>query len=132
MSPLVILFLLGTAQPPQQNCPELKYDEVTINGILRRCTFPGPNNEHFALDGDLDTYFLLEPLSEICIKDLPDNVTGAVQLVFIGNAPEMYKKLRPFLGTAITCTGTLWEAVTGHHHTSVLLHVTSCAVSNQS
>ncbi len=46
------------------------------------------------------------------------NLTN-MQLMLTG--PEQYSLLRPLLDKQVSLSGTLFAAITGHHHTPVLL-----------
>ena len=110
-----------------------KYKNTEIKGILYRQTFPGAPNYESVASGDMaETYFLLKLPHAKCVADVKggkqlqenfDSVTD-IQLVLTGQST--YNSLRLSIGKPITCTGNLFSAVTGHHHTKVLLSEATC------
>ncbi len=118
---LVLLLLL--AMPP---CVSYEPDVVVLKGTIRRHTFPGPPNYESVAKGDLvETVWLLHLTQPICVSASSDweketGVSG-LQLVF-ANSSQYDKSL---LGRKVVVTGTLYHQHTGHHHTKVLIKVSS-------
>ena len=115
------------------NAPCLAYEpsEVRLTGSLERQTFPGPPNYESVRNGDpAETYWLLKLTRPVCVtesKTAPDldskqDNINRIQLVL---TPEGYSKYKSFVGSRVEVTGTLFGAITGHHHTPVLLEVKS-------
>jgi hypothetical protein len=106
-------------------------DHVVLRGIIERASFPGPPGYTSIAKGDArETYWLLRLEQAICVDASPGEFADQahsnvrrIQLVFLEeDAP--YDKYRHLLGHKVEATGTLFGAITGHHHTDVLLTVT--------
>lgn len=124
------LLSVGCASSETAGC--LKYDPtvVTLRGTLIRRTYPGPPNYENIQKGDgKETFWLLRLDSHICVDE--DRVTPElnprqqnVRTVELVLTPEMYRHPnKSLIGKHVTATGTLFGAITGHHHTPVLLTV---------
>lgn len=108
--------------------------EVTITGALAEQTFPEqPDYEDIAKGDAAATYFFVSPPHAICVRagghdDQPaDERVERVQLVFEAEGAQgEYQRLRPLLGKAITCGGTLFHSISGHPHSAVLLSKAKC------
>ncbi len=112
-----------------KSCLEYGPSVVTLKGTLARKTFPGPPNYESIRKGDRpETYWLVELAKPICVnEDQEDKELGpaykdirAIQLVV---EPEVYKTHVELIGKYVLVTGTLFGAISGHHHTPVLLSV---------
>lgn len=118
-----VLLLLFALQP---ECVSYEPDVVVLKGTIRRHTFPGPPNYESVAKGDLaETVWLLHLTRPICVSASSDweketGVSG-LQLVF-ANSSEYDKSL---LGRRVVVTGTLYHQHTGHHHTKMLIKVSS-------
>lgn len=129
---LILLLLLaapaqGLAQAGRQ-CLSYEPATVSLHGRLLRRTFPGPPNYESVKRGDKpETYWLLHLDAPICVAASADNdaESGVTDLQLILTTKE-YARFRKFVRRAIRVEvrGTLFHAVTGHHHTPVLLEVT--------
>ncbi len=126
-----IQLVAGSGEVP---CLPPEPASVTLTGVLARETFPGPPNFDSIADGDAaETYFMLRLDQPICLSEIPDTSVPMIQLVFLGNATSSYEDLQASIGQHLNCRGTLFAWQTGHHHTPILLTVSSCATaSNQS
>ena len=109
--------------------------QVTIRGTLSKHTFPEqPNYESIAAGDHAATYFFVEPHPPICVApgnladgDLGERRVKRVQLVFSENSSNgSYETLRPYLGQNVVCGGSLYHAISGHHHSPVLLWRAKC------
>jgi hypothetical protein len=100
---------------------------VQISGKLARHVFYGapgfgedPRHDH------KERGFYLEMAAPVCTlagadeTDRPLTDVRRVQLVLDADG---YARLRPFLGRRVTLRGTLFRAITGHHHAPLLLDV---------
>jgi len=121
---LLILFVL---QPATQTCVSYEPDAVVLKGTIRQHTFPGPPNYESVARGDQAERVLVLHLAEpICVSASTDweKETGVsdLQLVFINNRSQFGKSLA---GRKVVVTGTLYHQHTGHHHTKVLIKVSS-------
>jgi hypothetical protein len=115
----------------QAGCLSYEPSIVKVEGKLTRKTFPGPPNYESVRKGDRpETYWLLDLERPVCIDQDPKNTdfNGAqkdIRLVQLVIDPEMYKEHAGLIGKRVVATGTLFGAITGHHHTPVLLNVTT-------
>lgn len=109
--------------------------EVTIAGSLTEQTFPEqPNYADIAKGDAAATYLFVSPRNPICVRagNPNDNQPaeakiGRIQLVFeVESASTEYKRLRSLLGKRVACAGTLYHAISGHHHSAVLLFKAKC------
>ena len=119
---VILLLLLTTSQ----TCLSYEPDTVVLKGTIRRHTFAGPPNYESVAKGDqAERVWLLHLSQPICVSASSDweKETGIsdLQLVF-ANRGQYDKSL---LGRKVDVTGTLFRAHTGHHHTKVLLTVSS-------
>ena len=110
---------------------------VTVTGTLTEQTFPGPPNYESVVGGDEpETVFLLNFNPPICTIgytlaemekqgywDSPHTGINKMELVFVDDPGYLYKHLRPYLGKSVQCTGQLFDAQNGHHHTLVLIAI---------
>ena len=130
---LLILLLLaaapaqGLAQAGQQ-CLSYEPATVSLRGRLLRRTFPGPPDYESVKRGDKpETYWILHLDAPVCVAASADNdaESGVTDLQLILSTAD-YARFRKFVGRAIRVDvqGKLSHAVTGHHHTPVLLEVT--------
>src|ERR671926_549033 len=121
-----VLLLLFVLQPETQKCVSYEPAEVALKGTIRQHTFAGPPNYESVARGDqAETVWLLHLTQPICVSASSDweketGVSG-LQLVF-ANSGEYDKSL---LGRKVVVTGTLYHQHTGHHHTKVLIKVSS-------
>lgn len=95
--------------------------------------FPGPPNYEDVKKGDKpEMYWLLQLQRAVCINEDPQQSdvnpahqsVATVQLVV---DPLTYKSDSKLLGKRVVATGKLFGAITGHHHTPVVLNVTTLA-----
>ncbi|MET3117109.1 hypothetical protein AAKU64_001322 [Undibacterium sp. GrIS 1.8] len=124
---LFITVLLNTPAFAATDCLSYEPVKVKLAGKLHRATFPGAPNFESIKDGDTaETGFYLTLTHAICTVTTPGSEQTAfasvkeIQLVL---NQSQYKKLRPKLGTQIQLSGSLFSAISGHHHTDVLLQV---------
>ena len=130
----LLLLLLPTvciAQLEPSGCRSYEPVAVALHGKLIRKTFAGPPNYTDIRKGDqAETFWLLNLDSPICVHEdasepelnpSQKNVRS-VQLVLDQGD---YERLKALLGKRVVAAGSLFGAHTGHHHTAVLLTVTS-------
>ncbi len=113
-------------------CLSYEPSVVQLSGTIIRKTFPGPPNYESIERGDKAEVLWLLVLSQpICMEeDIKEpSLSPAqkdirkIQLVFRDAAAyETHKKL---VGKIVVAKGTLFGAHTGHHHTPLLLTVTT-------
>jgi len=113
-------------QHPATGCLTYVPDTVSLKGTLRRHTFPGPPNYESIKDGDEpETGFYLHLGQPVCTigKDEVDVAARGVRFVQLVLDSTGYGGLRPLLGRQVTLRGTLFHAISGHHHAPLLLTV---------
>ena len=106
---------------------------VTIAGRLSRHTFPEqPNYESIAKGDAPASYIFVLPRNSVCVEAGGTDEPGVpaaprIQLMFDYRAAKQeYDRLTPLLGKNVVCTGSLFPAATGHHHSKVLLQDARC------
>lgn len=98
-----------------------------------RKTYPGPPNYASVAHGDRpETYWFLSLSAPVCVDEdkldpLLNPAQENIRTVQLVLDPEMYKKYKTLVGKQTVATGTLFGEHTGHHHTPVLLTVSSLA-----
>lgn len=104
---------------------------VSLHGVLHRKTVPGPPNYESLKKGDRpETYWFVNLDSPICVnedKSEPDlnPARKDIRRVQLALDPQAYEQHKNLLGKKVVASGTLFAAITGHHHhTPVLLTVT--------
>lgn len=124
---LFLLILTANVVQAEQACLKYEPEVVTLRGKIKRVTFSGrPNYESIKNGNEPERYWVLFLPKSICVqgnqKDDPDSETEQgikeIQLII-----KNYDKYRHLLGKTVSVSGTLMHAITGHHHTSVLLQV---------
>jgi hypothetical protein len=131
---LVLLFLLvgllspapQIARPAQTGCLSYGPDTVSITGVLERRTYPGrPGYASIPAGDEPETGFYVRLSKTLCtIADTtaPDApALHGVRLVQLVLDSAGYTALRPRLGQRVVLRGTLFAALTGHHHSPLLL-----------
>jgi hypothetical protein len=128
ISAMLTLFFCASAS--SQQC--LEYGPiVTLTGTLRSQIYPGPPNFESIKRGDLKETALILALTKPACVNRNDRADQAIaesgirrmQLVIRNNAH--WKIVRRLMGKRAAVTGTLFHWETGHHHTKVLIDVTS-------
>jgi len=112
-------------------CLSYEPSVVKLSGTLVRKTFPGPPNYESVTKGDKpEVYWMLNLLQPICVNqdnqepDLNPAQTDVRVLQLVVN-PVLYKTNGKLVDKRVAATGTLFSAITAHHHTPVLLTVTA-------
>ena len=131
MSVLIAILLLPIFQTQVSSSPQqcLSYEPATVSlkGIIKRHSFPGPPNFESVKKGDQpEQVWVLHLSSPICVSASSDfeaqsNISD-LQLV-LTEGQKQYDRYRSLLGNRVEVTGTMFQASTGHHHTKVLLIV---------
>jgi hypothetical protein len=136
-----LLILFSTTYSVGQtgtSAPCLSYEPavVKIAGSLERKTVPGPPNYESVRNGDRpETYWFVKLSRPVCVGEdekEPDlnpakKGVGSIQLVL---SPDAYAAYKELVGKRVVVSGTLFGAVTGHHHTPVLLTVRTLSAVN--
>ena len=126
---LILFLFISTISASAQNCLSYDADGVELTGTISKKTFPGPPNYESIKKGDKpETYWVMHLAQTICTTASGDNdaekdVTD-LQLILTQKQYALYRK---FVGgkSRVTITGKLSHAITGHHHTPVMMEVTS-------
>jgi Domain of unknown function (DUF4431) len=128
---LVPLFGWWTSTPPpiaaRGECLHYRPETVSITGKLARHTFYGaPGFGEDPAHDEKETGFYLDLAAQVCTdagRDEYDPPLKSVRRVQLVLDAAGYARLRPFLGKRVTLRGTLFAAITGHHHAPILLDV---------
>lgn len=123
----LLLLTAFSAQAAAQDCLSYDTDSVRLTGTISRKTFPGPPNYESIRKGDKpETYWILHLAKPVCTKasadnDAESNVTD-IQLIL---PPKAYARFKKFVDKkdGLVVIGKLMHAITGHHHTPVLMEV---------
>lgn len=105
----------------------LQYDTVSYSfeGVVKLEKYYGPPNYGENPETDLEewTYMLVLPtpisVSGQSVEDEPHENVKKIQLVFDWSRFP----IKSYVGRRVCVTGTLFAAITGHHHAPVLLKV---------
>jgi hypothetical protein len=113
------------AAAAQQGCIQAHFDStaVRLTGILRRHTYPGvPNFESVAKGDEAENGFYLHLDRGICAPATEEyEAARDVRLVQFDLDQAGYDRLRSRLGRRVTVEGSIFGAITGHHHAPVLM-----------
>ena len=110
-------------------CLSYEPSVVKLEGTLTKKNLPGPPNYESVPKGDRpETYWMLNLERPVCVDQDPTDadVHGAqknVRIVQLVVDPKVYQANAGLIGTRVIVTGRLFGAITGHHHTPVLLTV---------
>jgi hypothetical protein len=131
---LTLCLFIPAVDALAQDCLSYEADGVRLTGTISKKTFPGPPNYESVRRGDEpETYWILHLVSPVCTTASPDNDAESgvmdIQLIL---TPKQYALYRKFVGRRahVMVTGKLSHAITGHHHTQVLLEVTGISKSS--
>lgn len=124
---LAVAASVASAQTTRTGCLPYEPDTVRVSGVLARHTYYGaPGFGEDPKRDDQEVGFYLDLTTPLCTRAGSDDVDIAksgirrIQLVL---DQAGYDRLRPFLGKNVSLRGTLFGAITGHHHTPILLSV---------
>jgi hypothetical protein len=101
-------------------------DPVSITGTLARHTFYGAPGFGEDQRTTRRRPFYLDLAAPVCTaagRDEYDRPLKSVRRVQLVLDQAGYDRLRPFLGKRVTLRGTLFGAITAHHHAPLLLDV---------
>ena len=110
---------------------ELHYwpEEITLTGRVVYRTFYGPPNygENPKTDSRESQYILIldSAVDVVAGSDPTDQTERSVRRMTLVVHDFAAHPVRPLLGRRVLIEGTLFHAITGHHHTRVLITVSS-------
>ena len=119
---------MPTAKMPH-DCLTYQASSVTLQGEITRKTFAGRPNFESIEDGDEpETYWILHVTQPVCVDgdqnipngDITENDVTDIQLILDEKQYATYKELP---GKSVSVTGKLLHAISGHHHTNLLMKV---------
>jgi hypothetical protein len=127
---LMLLFGIGfSSNEMSHDCLSYESATVMLKGEISRKTFPGrPNYESIEEGDEPETYWILHLTNPICVngdESIPngENPEKDVSDIQLGLDEEQYVQYKDLLGNQVVVSGKLSHAITGHHHTNVLLKV---------
>jgi hypothetical protein len=121
---------VAVSAPGHPQCLNYEPSIVQLTGIMKRITYPGrPNYESIEAGDEPDTGWYLILKHPICTneKATDDNypaLTNESKIQLVVRAAQ-YGEYRHFVNSTVAVEGSLFAASTGHHHTNLLLQVTS-------
>lgn len=131
---VLLVLLFGTSFSPNQqmsqDCLSYESPAVTLKCEISRKTFAGrPNFESIENGDEPETYWVLHVASPICVngdKDIPNGETAEsnVSDIQLSLDEKQYAQYKDLPGKQVVVNGKLSHAISGHHHTNVLLNVT--------
>ncbi|HHF7348356.1 TPA: DUF4431 domain-containing protein [Legionella feeleii] len=134
---LLHLFLIFSPLASAENCL-MEGKEVKLEGKLGVQTFPGlPNYESIQKGDEPETYWILTTGKSYCGigRSLENDKlyrlerrTTKFQLVLTA---EQYKEKKDLLTKKVIVKGKMFIAHTGHHHTEMLIELTSMEAAPQ-
>ncbi len=109
-----------------EECVSYAPDAWTLRGKLERHVFPGaPGFEDLATGDEPEVGFYLALESPLCVAGNDNEEALAldenVRLVQLVLNQQGYNELRPYLNQIVTLSGTFFSAISGHHHSPVLM-----------
>jgi hypothetical protein len=119
-----------------ESCLSYEPRVVRIAGVLGQKTVPGPPNYESIRNSDRpETYWFMKLSHPVCVdqdKAEPDRnpAEKSISRIQLVPGPAGYAAYAGLLGKRVVATGTLFGAITGHHHTPVLLTVRTVSASN--
>ena len=130
---LFVLFLSNGSFAQKRNCLKYEPDIVTLSGVIERHTFPGrPNYESIKNGDEPETVWILKLQKSICVvaadSDQFNETEYNARRMHLVLQPQQYKQYEKLLNRKVVVTGTLFHAITGHHHTKVLLRTNEIKV----
>lgn len=127
---LVTMFCLHVCFATQRKRKVLNYEpaNVTLTGVVVSKTYYGPPDygESPKTDSRESQYVLILDSAVDVVGDQSEPTTelGVKRVTLVVNDFKAHP-VENLLGTRVEVQGTLFHASTGHHHTKVLINVTS-------
>ena len=121
---------LGLSLSASEPCLKYEPEVVELVGTMKRHVFPGPPNFESVIGGDTpENYWVLHLLKPICVVPTESDTHGINEPETGVNQLQLnqidYKGSKHLLGKRVKVKGRLLHAITGHHHTKVMLEVIS-------
>ena len=128
---VIVMFLIAAAflhdvAAGEKNAYNYEPHKVELTGILIRKIFYGPPGYGEDPKTDKKEYAYIikleKPISAIAAEDDTTNEShDNVKEIQVVNIKHI--SLKPLLQKRVTAKGTLFSAITGHHHTDVLINL---------
>ena len=115
------------------SCLHYGGEPITLSGKVTLQTFFGPPNYGENPDTDSrETQGILVLVRPVCVSANPVSYDMAeTNQVKVTLVPPDGVNLKNFAGKRVTVQGTLFHAITGHHHTPVLMQVSRIEKSRE-
>lgn len=111
----------------KEKCLSYGPEKIHLKGFLTSKSFPGPPNYEDVQKGDEEEIYWFVKAAPFCVDagiDFSKSIAQSeVQLVL--DDFDFYKKRRELLDKYVVVKGTLFQQMTGHHKTEVLINVES-------
>jgi hypothetical protein len=125
---LLVGQLSGAGAEPPGGCLKYEPAEVELRGVIARETFPGrPNYESVEAGDEPETVWVLTLHAPVCVDGAggedPNVAERDVRQVQLVLSREQYAACAPLVGKRVRVCGSLFHAITGHHHKDVLMTV---------
>lgn len=127
----LLLLFLPQLSIGQSHCLEYEPAKVELAGRLVKKTYPGPPGYESIARGDrAETSWFLTLAHPICVatgKNEPELTPAQkdIRIVQLVVQNKTYQKRKSLLGKPVIVSGTLFAGHAGHHHTAVLLTVST-------
>lgn len=117
---LITFFIFIASFNVKADCINAEGSEVTFNGVISKETYAGPPNYESIAGGDVaETYWFVTIPSSLCVVG-KDRGVLKFQLFFEpGSGPQLEE------GAKYSVSGVTFMGISGHHHTPVLIEVSS-------
>jgi hypothetical protein len=132
---LMLCLFIATAYASAQECLSYDVAGVQLTGTISRKTFPGPPNYESIRRGDKpETYWILHLARPICTTANADDeaesgITDLQLILPLNPPPKDYARFKKLAGRKdVMVVGQLMHAISGHHHTPVLVEVKGVGV----
>lgn len=108
-------------------CVDASDSYIRVEGVVGREIFAGPPNYEDITKGDnIETFWFITSFAAICVSGLDESISK-FQLIFRDKYPALFKTESVYVVKGITL-----EGISGHHHTPVLIEVSSFEENNVS
>lgn len=115
--------LVGCFAVSASACEKYGLPNTMLAGTISVETFFGPPGYGESPDTDAKERQAILHLAQPLCTVASDNAPAAQDQVKVTLVPMQPLDLRAFVGKAVTVRGSLFHAITGHHHTDVLIAI---------